>query len=153
MSPLNSDTWFTEVDNSVNSAFSLKIHKKIAARGVTVKYGDLSNNETLHHAGIDKAKVILCTIPDDLLRGLNNAKLVKAVREMNPEAKIIANAVEFKDAKKIYDAGADFVYLGQVETARGIMLAVDKSLNGELKTFRELLEEKEGKIHKRKEVF
>lgn len=133
--------------------FNVKIHKKIAARGVTVKYGDLSNNETLHHAGIDKAKVILCTIPDDLLRGLTNAKLVKAVREMNPQAKIIANAIEFKDAKKIYDAGADFVYLGRVETARGIMTAIDKTLNGELNTFRELLEEKEGKVHQRKEVF
>lgn len=139
--------------NTLVVDFNVKIHKKIASRGVTVKYGDLANNETLHHAGIDTAKIVVCTIPDDLLRGVTNAKLVKAVREMNPGATIIANAVEFKDTKKIYDAGADFVYLGRVETARGIMDVINKTLTGELKTFRQVLEEKEGEIHKRKEVF
>ena len=31
--------------------FNVAIHPKIAATGATVKYGDLSNSETLHHLG------------------------------------------------------------------------------------------------------
>ena len=49
--------------------FNVNLHSSIATRGAIVKYGDLSNTETLHHAGVDKARVIVCTIPDDVLKG------------------------------------------------------------------------------------
>jgi len=132
--------------------FNVKIHEKIAKLGVTVKYGDISNHETMRHAGLDRAKIIICTIPDDLLRGVTNEKIVKLVREINPKATIIANATEFMDVKMIYDAGADFVYLGRVETAKGVLEAVNKTLGGELKIYREELDQIEGKLHRRKEV-
>ena len=47
-------------------------------------YGDLANPETLHHVGLNEAQVIVCTIPDDLLRGIDNKSLVHVVREMAP---------------------------------------------------------------------
>jgi len=130
--------------------FNVNIHGKIAERGVTVKYGDLSNQETLHHAGIERAKIIVCTIPDDLLRGVTNAKLVRAVRNISPQATIIANAVELKDAQAIYDAGADYVYLGRTEIARGIVEIIGKSVAGNLHEHRAV---QRAAIAQRREVF
>jgi Kef-type K+ transport system membrane component KefB len=130
--------------------FNVNIHPKIAARGATVKYGDLSNQETLHHAGIERARIILCTIPDDLLRGVTNAKLVRAVRHINPKATIIANAVELKDTKAIYDAGADYVYLGRTEISNSIMEIIGKSLAGNLPEHRA---KQQSAVAQRREIF
>jgi Kef-type K+ transport system membrane component KefB/Trk K+ transport system NAD-binding subunit len=130
--------------------FNVNIHPKIAERGVTVKYGDLSNQETLHHAGIERAKIILCTIPDDLLRGVTNAKLVQMVRHINPEATIIANAVELKDTAAIYAAGADYVYLGRTEISSGIMEIISKSIAGDLSAHRAT---QQAAVAQRREVF
>jgi Kef-type K+ transport system membrane component KefB/Trk K+ transport system NAD-binding subunit len=130
--------------------FNINIHTKIAERGVTVKYGDLSNKETLHHAGIEHAKIILCTIPDDLLRGVTNAKLVQTVRHISPEATIIANAVQLKEVKAVYDAGADYVYLGRMEVSSGIMEIIGKCLTGNLSEFRAI---QQAAVAHRREVF
>ena len=48
--------------------FNVAIHPRIAELGAGVTYGDFTSPETLHHAGVDKARVVLCTIPDDMLR-------------------------------------------------------------------------------------
>ncbi len=51
----------------------------------------------------------MLTVPDDLLRGTDNRKLVENVRRINPQAIIIANAVSFPDIQAIYEAGANYV--------------------------------------------
>jgi voltage-gated potassium channel Kch len=109
--------------------FNINLHKKIAALGVTVKYGDLCNADTLHHSGVDKARVVVCTIPDDVLKGTTNCSIVKAVRHMNPQAIIIANAIELDGGRELYEAGADYVYMQRVETARAVEDAVEKALS------------------------
>jgi len=130
--------------------FNVKLHEKIAVSGATVKYGDLANQETLHHAGIDKARVVVCTIQDDQLRGTTNEKLVAAVRRINAEAKIIANAIELAEVPKIYAAGADFVYLGRMETANAVMGIVEGALSGTLDSHRV---EQDRDLADRKEVY
>ncbi len=132
--------------------FNVRIHPSIAALGATAKYGDLQNTSTLHHAGIDKARVVVCTIPDDVLKGTTNRKLVAAVRHMNPEAIIIANAIEWPEVEKLYTAGADYVFLQRVESARAVEVAIEKALNGDIAAFRESLEAAEGKWSERREV-
>ena len=102
----------------------MNLHTKIAALGPTVRYGDLCNNETLHHSGVDKARVIVCTIPDDVLKGTTNLRIVRAARHVNPEAIIIANAIELSDSHALYEAGADYVFLQRVETAVSLEQAI-----------------------------
>ncbi|MGQ0741111.1 MAG: cation:proton antiporter domain-containing protein [Alphaproteobacteria bacterium] len=116
--------------------FNAAIHGRIREFGAHVEYGDLSNPETLMHAGIDRAAVVVSTVPDDLLRGVNNRRLVESVRRMNPNAIIIANAVSYPDAKAIYEAGANYVFLSRLEAARGLSEAVGRALNGTLGQFR-----------------
>lgn len=132
--------------------FNINLHKKISALGVSVKYGDLSNAETLHHSGVDRARVVVCTIPDDVLKGTTNCNVVKAVRHINPEAIIIANAVELRDSEELYAAGADYVFMQRLETARAVESAIEKALSGELQEYRSSNEAACGELHLRKEV-
>jgi Kef-type K+ transport system membrane component KefB len=132
--------------------FNINIHKKISGLGVTVKYGDLCNADTLHHSGVDKARVVVCTIPDDVLKGTSNRKIVKDVRHVNPEAVIIANAIELSESRALYEAGADFVFLQRVETARAVENAIEKALSGEIVGYRSSVEAMYGEWHVREEV-
>jgi hypothetical protein len=101
-----------------------------------VKYGDFSNLETLHHIGIEGAKVILCTVPDDILKGTSNLRLTQGLRKLAPHALLIMNALRTGDAHEIYAAGAAYVYLQRVETARAIAPAIEAALAGELEGWR-----------------
>jgi Kef-type K+ transport system membrane component KefB len=132
--------------------FNVNIHPKIAALGPTVKYGDLCNAETLHHTGVDKARVIVCTIPDDVLKGTTNLKLVEAARHINPNAVIIANAIELSDSRALYEAGADYVFLQRVETARAVEQAIERALCGDIDHHRSAVEAQHGAWHAREEV-
>ncbi len=132
--------------------FNVSLHERIRAVGAKVKYGDLANPETLHHAGVDKAEVVVLTVPDDLLRGTDNRKLVEAVRRINPQAIIIANAVSFPDCQAIYEAGANYVFLSRLDTARELGRAVGEALNGNLAPYRTVRETEDGKPAGRQEV-
>jgi Kef-type K+ transport system membrane component KefB len=132
--------------------FNVNLHPKIAALGPTVKYGDLCNAETLHHSGVDKAKVIVCTIPDDVLKGTTNLKIVHAARHVNPDAIIIANAIELSDSRALYEAGADYVFLQRVETAQAVERVIEKAISGEIEAHRLAVEAQHGKWHTRDEV-
>jgi len=120
--------------------FNVTIHDEVRARGPAVRYGDLQNTGTLQHTGVDRAKVIVCTIPDDVLRGTTNRQLVRAARQLNPGAVIIVNAIELEEADALYRAGADFVYLPRVESGRGVATAIERALAGEIAAHRADLE-------------
>ena len=42
---------------------------------------DISQRDTLLHAGVDKAGVLISTIPDSLLKGTSNERLVRLLRD------------------------------------------------------------------------
>jgi Kef-type K+ transport system membrane component KefB len=132
--------------------FNVSLHDRIREVGAHVSYGDLANPETLHHAGVDKAEVVVLTVPDDLLRGTDNRKLVENVRRINPSALIIANAVQYPDAEAIYEAGADYVFLGRLDAARELGDAIGQALNGNLPEYRMMREQADGKPAERVEV-
>ena len=76
--------------------FNLEVVKELRKKGMATVLGDVSSIDTLRHAGVENAKIILSTIPDALLKGTTNAKLVRTCRELSPDAFIVAMA-EFKD--------------------------------------------------------
>ena len=117
-----------------------------------MRYGDLCNEETLVHAGVDKARVVACTIPDDVLKGTTNRQIVRLVRHINPDAVIIANAIELEESERLYEAGADYVFLQRIETATAVEQAIDRALRGEISEHRSSIEEIHGKWHAREEV-
>jgi Kef-type K+ transport system membrane component KefB len=116
--------------------YNIALHSGIANTGAVVKYGDLANPESLHHLGLNRAQIIVCTIPDDLLRGIDNCALVHVAREINPNAVIIANAISINQIQCVYDAGADFVYLARFEAAVALEKAIKEALKNRIDVFR-----------------
>jgi Kef-type K+ transport system membrane component KefB len=132
--------------------FNVALHDRIRAVGAHVEYGDLANPETLHHAGVDRARVVVSTVPDDLMRGTDNRRLVEAVRKINPKAIIIANAVNLADTEAIYEAGANYVFMARIDAAEGLAHAIGEALNGTITEFRTARETETGKPSSRREV-
>jgi Trk K+ transport system NAD-binding subunit len=132
--------------------FNDALHDRIRQVGAHVEYGDLSNPDTLHHAGVDRARVVVSTVSDDLIRGTNNTKLVAAVRKINPKALIIANAVNLADADAMYAAGADYVFLSRFDSAAALEDAIGMALNGSLAEYRAAREAEHGRPGSRNEV-
>jgi Kef-type K+ transport system membrane component KefB len=133
--------------------FNAGIHGEIAALGPTVKYGDLSNTQTLHHVGVDRAHVLLCTIPDDVLKGTSNLKLLHALNHINPKAAKIMTANDFASAKAMYAAGAAYVLMPRVAVARGLIPVLTAAVEGRLIALREDESQHHGSPDLRREVF
>lgn len=114
--------------------FNPLVFGTLKARGLHVIYGDISNADTLVHAGIGNAEVIILSVPDSLLVGASNEKLVRHVRSLNPAAKIVATADLLADVNDLYEAGADYVTVARINDARelfSVIEAVDAGLLGE----------------------
>ena len=140
------------VDDVLVIDLNLAWHEKIRALGVRVQYGDLSNPESLAHAPIADDAVIITTVPDDLLRGVTNARLVQGLREMYPHARIYAIALQTQDVAEIREAGADFVYTWQMEAAVSLLPLVLAGTNGQLGDVATEREHLRGSLEQREEV-
>jgi Kef-type K+ transport system membrane component KefB len=125
------------LDRTLVVDFNVAIHPDIAKLGPRVAYGDLTSPEILHHAGVDRARVVLCTLPDDVLTSASTVELVHVIREVNPSAALIATATTFPERKRLYSAGADYVLMPRVEAALAAARAVEAALNGNLGELRD----------------
>ena len=67
------------------------------------------------------AEIVISSVPDSLLKGTNNEKLVRHVRMVNPTAKISATAEELSETQIVYTAGADYVTLARVDQANELI--------------------------------
>ncbi len=110
--------------------FNPNVFRTLTARGIHVIYGDISNIDTLLHAGVGKAEIIILSVPDSLLKGANNEKLVRHVRSMNPDAKIISTADLLADVSDIYAAGADYVTVTRLTDAAELYKVIDAADQG-----------------------
>ncbi|HEX7882989.1 MAG TPA: cation:proton antiporter [Afipia sp.] len=110
--------------------FNPNVFRTLTARGIHVIYGDISNIDTLLHAGVGNAEIIILSVPDSLLKGANNEKLVRHVRSMNPEAKIISTADMLADVGDIYAAGADYVTVTRITDAEELYKVIDAADQG-----------------------
>jgi Kef-type K+ transport system membrane component KefB len=119
--------------------FSPDAREGLLERRVRVVYGDIGQRDTLLHAGADKAEVLVCTIPDSILKGTTNEKLVKMLRGLNEKATIIATAEKFEQADELLKAGADYVSMPRLQEASDLLEAVRAATKGLLKAKRRTL--------------
>lgn len=89
--------------------FNPETLRKLKDRGVDGMFGDLSSLDTLEHAHLNHARLILCTIPDMLLKGTSNLTLVRGLRTLAPHATIVATADGDGHERELLDAGATAV--------------------------------------------
>jgi CPA2 family monovalent cation:H+ antiporter-2 len=75
--------------------------EKLHARGVPHIYGDASNPEILAHAGLDKARILVCTVPDYTATEL----VARNAKRINPKLDIVARVHRDADAEQLKDIG------------------------------------------------
>ncbi|MDQ3199838.1 MAG: cation:proton antiporter [Verrucomicrobiota bacterium] len=110
--------------------FSPVAREGLLDRKVRVIYGDISQRDTLLHANIEHAEVVICTVPDSVLKGTSNEKLVRMLRGLNPKAQIIATAEVLSQADALLAAGANYVTIARLHEANDLLEAVRAATEG-----------------------
>jgi voltage-gated potassium channel Kch len=108
--------------------FNPEVFRGLRARGIKVIYGDISNEQTLHHANIEESKVVISTITDDILVGTSNLRLINQIKHLCPQAHIVVTAGSPSQALKLYTAGADYVLRPNNLTARHMLEVLERLL-------------------------
>ena len=116
--------------------FNPDVYHALQARGVKILYGDIAHADTLAHAGVADAEIVISSVPDSLLKGTSNEKLVRHVRMVNPTAKIIATADVLAETQTLYAAGADYVTIARLDQANELIEVVTAAEAGLLDDMR-----------------
>jgi CPA2 family monovalent cation:H+ antiporter-2 len=119
--------------------------RKLREAGELAVFGDASQREILHHAGIEKAQglIIAARIPPHAV--------VQAARELNPDVRILTRATYLGEAAELRRAGANAVFASEGEIALSMtayllheMGATDEQIDRERDRVREELFERIG---------
>jgi Kef-type K+ transport system membrane component KefB len=97
--------------------FNPEVHAELRRREIHCIYGDIAHMETLFHAEIHHAELVISTIPDAILKGTTNARLLDQVRHLSPQAKVIVTAESIRRALDLYQRGADYVFVPRLHSA------------------------------------
>ena len=97
--------------------FNPEVLDELKRRGIACMYGDVASPETLHHAAIHHAEVVVCTLPDSILKGTSNLKMLKQLLRSCPGAKILVASETIHGARTLYDAGAHFVFVPRIHSS------------------------------------
>jgi voltage-gated potassium channel Kch len=81
--------------------------RRLKSMGIPCLYGDASDIEFLEDLRIDRAKVVVSTIPEAEV----NMTLLRKIRKNNKQTIIIVTARQISDAFEFYKAGADYVVM------------------------------------------
>lgn len=102
--------------------------EKLRGLGVPVLYGDAASSEILDHAGLERARALIITLPDDAAA----TAVVLIARHRAPHLHIIARASTWEGATRLREAGADEVVRpeleGGVEIVRRTLLDLELPL-------------------------
>jgi Kef-type K+ transport system membrane component KefB len=97
--------------------FNPTVMRELRHRGISCIYGDVAHADTLRHAGIEEAKLVVSSITDDILRGTSNLRMLRNIRATCPDAKVMLTTEHIPQALHFYEAGADFVYIPRLHSA------------------------------------
>ena len=81
--------------------------KRLIARKIPCIYGDIGDSEILARIGLNKARMVISTVPEEQ----DNLLLIKKTKEVNKKGLIFVTANQVDEALTLYDAGADYVIL------------------------------------------
>jgi Kef-type K+ transport system membrane component KefB len=108
--------------------FNPQVQSELTRRGIACLYGDVSNMDTLRHADIEAAALVMSTIPDSVLKGTSNLELLNKARRLCPQARVVVTATRTASALELYDAGADFVFMPGVQSAADMTAVLEEGL-------------------------
>jgi len=89
--------------------FHTSLKPELEKRGVTCAYGDISSRDVLERCHRGEARLVICSIPDSLLRSTSNLRLLEVSKQVWPKADVVVTADNPSQAHKLYENGADYV--------------------------------------------
>jgi Sodium/hydrogen exchanger family/TrkA-N domain len=108
--------------------FNPTVMRELRHRSISCIYGDIAHADTLRHAGIENAELVVSSITDEILRGTNNLRLLRNIRADCPKAKVMLSTEHISQALFFYESGADFVYIPRLHSAPQIADILKKGL-------------------------
>lgn len=91
---------------------NLETTRELRAAGQPAIYGDATQREILHHAGIEKAAGLIIAAS-----GMDVRPVVEAARELNPKIRILTRASYVRETAALRTAGANAVFSSEGEIA------------------------------------
>lgn len=85
------------------------IMPELRNKGVTCAYGDISSADVVEHAYHGEARLVICSTPDAMLKGVTNRQLLQICKQVFPHADVIVTADTPQQAQMLYHHGADYV--------------------------------------------
>ncbi|HSP08284.1 MAG TPA: cation:proton antiporter [Candidatus Dormibacteraeota bacterium] len=116
--------------------FNPTVMRELRRKEIRCVYGDIAHMDTLRHAGIEHAELVVSSITDDVLRGTNNMKLMKNVRSNAPNTRIVLTTDHIPQALEFYAAGADFVFIPRLYSAAACARILRRGLSEGFEEFR-----------------
>ncbi len=107
--------------------FNPVVHEKLKARNVYTVYGDITARDVLFHAGVAHAQIIISSLPNTVLKGANNLKILRQIRDLNPQAQIIVHAETLADVPVLYAAGANYVTAPRLLEATDLLRVLESA--------------------------
>ncbi|MBI5906822.1 cation:proton antiporter [Candidatus Saccharibacteria bacterium] len=95
----------------------------IEQRKINYLYGDATDVELLEEAGVEKAQLVVSTIPDFQV----STFLLGFLKSKNPRAVAILHSDDPDEAAKLYKAGADYVILPHYIGSEQVSTFISKS--------------------------
>jgi CPA2 family monovalent cation:H+ antiporter-2 len=114
--------------------------REMRERGIGAVYGDATRRDTLQAAGVEGAGTLILTSA-----GMSySAEVIRAARELNPSAYVLARTSYLQEIPALRQAGADGVFAGEGEVA----LAFTEALLERLGATPEQLDRQRDRAHK-----
>ncbi|MDP2586620.1 MAG: cation:proton antiporter [Candidatus Komeilibacteria bacterium] len=121
--------------------FNPEVIMALKSKNVPAYFGDCSDVEFINELPLNKAKLIISTVPDSE----NQLALVNNIKSRSPKTTVIANLAEAKYRPLLYSAGADYVMTPHLLGGHWLAQLIKNSELGKL-SFTELIKEQEAEI-------
>ncbi|HEV3404973.1 MAG TPA: cation:proton antiporter [Candidatus Dormibacteraeota bacterium] len=110
--------------------FNPTVLRELRRKKIKCIYGDIAHSDTLRHAGVEHATLVVSSITDDVLRGTSNLRLMKTVHNHAPDAHVVLTTEHIPQALHFYEEGADFVFIPRLYSAAACARILRKGLAG-----------------------
>ena len=104
--------------------YNPKVILSLGKEGINCVFGDAADKEFLNEMNIDKAKLVISTIPDEN----SNLAILEKLKEIKSDAIFLATSEHSQDALELYRKGTDFVIVPQHLGGNYVSSMIEKNL-------------------------
>jgi CPA2 family monovalent cation:H+ antiporter-2 len=95
--------------------------------GRTIVFGDISDPEVMHAAGVHEARALVLTIPDDTA----SVRATRLAKSLAPDIRVVVRSQYVSRATLVRNEGADVMVVEEMATAKEMESVVEQLVFGE----------------------